>query len=1489
MSTRFTRLIRSSARLVLATSAGALATFGGRPAQAQLGAANTPLPNVLILLDTSGSFEHMIDGSNPEDPANNPIVSNGTNLYAQCLAGAGQFGNPNPPGGWTPQQGTIPNKWGTAVQALTGSITPAYNCYPMSRNSPATISGFTDQYSITVSGQPQELPYDYGYYLPFHRPLSYDASTGNYCAFTPGILPGDPGGSFGISPTVAGAAGNATDFPAGSVAQQIFNFGRPVGATGFGLGETVNPPTNSCNVSQLNNGALDGATDLMRFGLMTFDNDTAQGTGASLSPVMCANTPKGIFDGMWSYYPDWDGLGPPPVAPMTGWPSACTTTPFELGARNAAAPPWEGRLVGFPNQSADTTATSANNDTIQLVINAMRPYGGTPTAGMLTDAEYYMWGDPSGPQVTDSFVQNGCRDEYIILLTDGAPNEDLRPQCGTNAHGSGGGKCPYDLPQNTAASLFTGSDPFTGSYATWSTGKSVTTYVIGFAVSQINAAGQEGGIAGCGQLAVAGSPLTLSSVCNTAGESAPVNPIDSPTQYTTNNLTSSQYQQYQSCCALQQIALAGSGGQTGAFFADTPADLNAAIGAVLGAISKKVATRTLPSFSTAASYAGGNGSEALFLASFNAAATPWSGDVTEEHLTCTASAGTFVINESSNPSQGDDFGANLATTGGTGGRNFLVYTPPPGNSTIATTSGLTIRPFVTQALTWTGAGDGLGTLGTVTGGAGAEVGNFGVSATPITPSLFPAVPVAGAAFNITGTSCQDPVNRNFLSASDCSLVALEFAMAQKALSTPSDPGFPANAWNNPASGSTITPRVNNPLGGVLHSTPAVSSPPSSLVRDDSYQAFVYDVSQFAAPTRDPVLYVATTDGLLHAFDTANPITKEGTSPPTLGASAGKANNELWAFIPPGVLPNLLSEYYDASSIILDGAPVVRDVVWDRFAGTPLPPSCPGTADQCWHTMLVAGFGAGGRGYYALDVTDPRPDFFKAQASTDFPSAAKGAAEQQGPHFQWQLASAQLPPGAGTTVQQELFGKQSGTPALANIQYDPTGTGNPHEVGVAILPGGIDGGPTGGTCQRALNRTPGNYPLGSDLSITTPFLSRVNVRQWAPNCFGNGSGVAGRSVTIVRVDTGEVLAVFARNPIDSVDVPGTAGLSGTAALTLSPNRLIYAPFDSPMTGTPTVYPAELGADAQRIFIGDADGTLWRIDVSSTNPAKWTASLFVDPYGPKTEGANGTCPGATCPQANDSQPIAVSPLVALDDVGDVTVEFATGDTTTYTSSYTLPGSTTGTTYPVTSYIFAAQEIPASNLATFPNGVQTQVNWYLKLTNGERVSGPMVVFNNILYFATFAPTLSGGTACGGGVPRIWGLDFTQVASNCPAPTPDNVAVCTGVGFGGIPRDFLINPSGVPGVYTSPPDATGASTAGTVIPGVTVTYSPACIGTGTEIPAVPLLTAAIGKPPSAGNPNGTPVGLGNLRSAANGGLPGTTLSNTARTRLDSWAAIVE
>jgi type IV pilus assembly protein PilY1 len=105
-------------------------------------------------------------------------------------------------------------------------------------------------------------------------------------------------------------------------------------------------------------------------------------------------------------------------------------------------------------------------------------------------------------------------------------------------------------------------------------------------------------------------------------------------------------------------------------------------------------------------------------------------------------------------------------------------------------------------------------------------------------------------------------------------------------------------------------------------------------------ALPYSTWRAEVSGRTPVLYVGANDGQLHAFN----------------ADTGE---ELWAFIPRQLAPGLwkLAErnYATKHKYYVDGSPVSMDV-WD------------GTT---WRTILVGGLGGGGRGFYALDVTNPR--------------------------------------------------------------------------------------------------------------------------------------------------------------------------------------------------------------------------------------------------------------------------------------------------------------------------------------------------------------------------------------------------------------------------------------------------------------------------------------------------------------------------------------
>jgi type IV pilus assembly protein PilY1 len=125
--------------------------------------------------------------------------------------------------------------------------------------------------------------------------------------------------------------------------------------------------------------------------------------------------------------------------------------------------------------------------------------------------------------------------------------------------------------------------------------------------------------------------------------------------------------------------------------------------------------------------------------------------------------------------------------------------------------------------------------------------------------------------------------------------------------------------------------------------------------DVSYEQFAKDRSQ-----RLPVVYVGANDGMLHAFDASQSAD---------GSATSTSGHELWAYVPRSAYANLghltqKNGFVFAPTV--DATPVTRDVF---FAA---PTSAPATTSAGWHTILVGGLGQGGRGIYALDITQPDP-------------------------------------------------------------------------------------------------------------------------------------------------------------------------------------------------------------------------------------------------------------------------------------------------------------------------------------------------------------------------------------------------------------------------------------------------------------------------------------------------------------------------------------
>jgi type IV pilus assembly protein PilY1 len=1594
VSARMKRALRRGrAPLALGVMAALVASAGR--ADAQVGSANVPLPNVMLLLDTSGSFEHMIDGSNPEDlgpgPYNtNPMGNNDTtnNLYANCETAWNQV----------PPVAAIPNRWGVAMQALTGTVlnaagTPFYSCVTMDRatgqppiqvpgvpgplattiTTAAQANGLDLQYGIRDESGHFNVPYDSGYYLPFHRPVAQ--TSGGRCVVSPNLLPGAIIGGVGQMPGT-GAPGPldcpnesgpclATDFPTDAIGSFLYDkypIGLPLPTTLLGANVGYSSNTTSCNFNQANDGIIDQASTLVRFGLMTFDNDPSELVGVTF-PAAVPTQPGSPFIGQWSYDSVWDptcATGPqstpsPFTSPSKGLLEGCTTGAqmFELGARNPAAPPWEGRLLGFPNPNADVNATGQSNAQVESVIRSLRPYGATPTAGLMADAEYYFWGDPTGPAgaTPDPFVAGGCRSQYIILLTDGQPNQDLRPSC----QGSGG-RCPYQLPEDTASVLANGAaDTVTG----LSPRGKVYTYVIGFAVSG-NVNGADTGSANCQQLAAAG---TLDTMCQTgqpysATDTSP-NPITPlPQQQDAQVGTTPE----SPCCSLQRVAVAG--GTQHAYFADTPGDLNAALAAVLGDITGQLGSRTLPVASPTISYAAGAPLTASYLATFQAATCqnqnadgtcntpwqsngPWTGDVERQQYTC---PGGGLGATPSAPVAADDFGADLASQTS---RNFLFFSGS--NSTTSptvSTNALTIRPYLNSAHAITNnvgvvpALDNLDAFGALQ--TGLEISNFGQGSET---SIYSALNINnGIALNIQPTSCQDPFSAGYLDRASCANLALSFAMAQPTFApvlTGGAASLLAGAYAMGTDGTNAvqpTNRFAHPLGAILDSTPQVVATPSAQVRDDSYQAFATALSPATLggagnATRDTMMYVASIDGLLHAFDTSAGI---ASLPPNSNIPATAV--ESWAFIPPAVLPHLISSYPGASSILLDGAPVVKDVVFSRCT-TPgavcgNPPSGQWVTD--WHTMLVAGFGQGGRGYYALDVTDPRPPSSPTVPTYTAPgyptfvaSGAPALLTGTGPHFQWQITSVNLT-GEATVpaglVPNELFGKISATPAITTVYADPVlptpGTNvAPQEIGVAILPGGRDGLPTAtGTCPRELEVNAGNYnttaplyqpsgqagktlPSNSPFNVSDPnFPPRVNVRSWAKNCSGPNSAVAGRSVMVVAVATGQILAVFARAPSSGYtvdvtkptawDVP-TDGFGNTL---ITPTYLNYTPLDSPMTGTPVVYPSGVGVVAQAAYIGDADGTMWRFDLSDPNPRNWTGAIFADAYSPAADLSGGDAYPASVTDftALDSEAISVEPQLALDPSANVVMNFATGDQTAFNACYssaaakgtnlTTSTSCTGALQPTVNFLYSVHEKRNTSSGSSAPPYLAQVNWYQEWTTGERVTGPMATFNSILYFSTYLPPGGSADNCTGGGANLYAWDFVNPSTApCGALGDSGSPVGCG-GLAGLDQNF---PASGELTYTAlTTEASGTLTSTTVVPGVSIASTPSCTTAVTN--GIPTDAYTGGGHTTLSTPSpGTyslVANIGKGKNSVSQNLVTQKLKTpSAPTVVDSWASIAE
>lgn len=1436
----FARIASTGAALALLLASGGAFAQGKSPIQA------AP-PNVLLLVDTSGSMERMPDGTLPV-----------------CTPGV---------------TGQEPNRWGSILQGLTGTVQPFWSCGVMRRDgAPAganeqSLNAFRKAYwdSGLVGSVDSSEEYDVNYSLPHHRPLSGSTADSDVC----GVF---PNGSKGALP----ATFTNRVFDPSYLATYPWNSGNYSYPNGHANDYSNPAPAagNICQFVQNDDGQLDTAASFARFGLMTFDSDSGAGIGKYLKLAGSPSTSTyqgGLASGAglnvgggWTFlYSNsdsaaaGDGLSltgavgnPATVFPLMGRFPGCTTdVQMAVGARNQYAPPWEGPFVKFPDPLMTRSQLAKHNENVQKAIAAVRPYGGTPIAGMMASAYDYLlrWGAANNqpsiageansvPPRLDQYVQGGCRKQFVVLLTDGGPNLDLRDaNCASSPSSGAEGTsfntssyCPFYKPDLTALRLRTEATSLIGAAAS-----PIETFVIGFAVGHDSPGPALDGLpAPLTPRTCSAWRATFTSANAMAAACAGTPPAAGTTA--------------RACCDLNDIGVQGdevspAGNKRGAYFAESQSDLIGVFADILGQIAQQSSTRAVPAYAPSVTVASGASTitqSSTILASFRAdpsqgvananatsSANIWTGNLQRSRSICNSTGTT--TEQAVAKASGDDFEYNLQRT--TKERYFFTAVPEKVGGHID--GAESIRPYIGSL------NDGVNDVG----GVETVLTNADLSSTSgFRSALGLDAGETKDLFDIDKSTCKATTVKGNIKLpkvheDDCARLMWGFASAAKPSNYPTaEAGYAVRCPIGSGPGQSTNLDDCKPLGSIIHSSPAVAGPPSALLRDEGYRKYADLYKNVYAPAGAPggtykqrqTLYVSTTDGLLHAFDV------------NFGGDASKPS-ELWAFLPPAVLPQLKTNFPGGQRNLLDGTPVVKDVVFDR-----------GGADvgkhEPWHTVLVSGLGKDG--YFALDVSS---DGELAAASSYNPVTDGSLATLKsrlrssapvGPHFLWQLQST-IEAGGSEKGKHKgkknkkgdkvygLFGDKVGTPVITTLFFNDAAHTNsdnkPHEIGVAILPGGIDEDvpATGPSCARRTSPLP-SYSAPND--VMNP---RSSVRGWGANC---GDAVAGRSVTIVRLDTGEIVRHFARATSSDDDVPKRLLDRGVCSGPNDNCRVINSPFDAPIVGTPVVFPNDVGSIAQKAFVGDADGTLYRLDLSSPDPSQWSAKLFLD-----TRGASFPDTGFT-----GDKPIAIPPVLSLAENGNLVLGVANGDQEDLSSK---PAGDHNLLWSVT-------EIPAQSSVP----VHPELNWYMNFTDGERVTGPMAVFDKTFYFATYKVS-STANVCQNGSANLYGRDYVK-----PYDTGNLSA-------GG---DYRLVP------VTAPFQSQGPD----LIPGVSIRESQAC---ATQVNTNDFFGGV-----RMGSQMTTPASFSLFANKAkNGGTNGNAVAQIKKdlqlprtqTIVDSWASVVE
>ncbi|MGH8214218.1 MAG: pilus assembly protein, partial [Rhodanobacteraceae bacterium] len=347
--------------------------------------------------------------------------------------------------------------------------------------------------------------------------------------------------------------------------------------------------------------------------------------------------------------------------------------------------------------------------------------------------------------------------------------------------------------------------------------------------------------------------------------------------------------------------------------------------------------------------------------------------------------------------------------------------------------------------------------------------------------------------------------------------------------------------------------VAGATGGYYSSWPNLPSGGTAPENDSPLQT--YDAFVTQQSTQTGTVYVGANDGMLHAFNAPVPTCTtydESTGICSLYSAGTDAGKELWAFMPRAVYANLgnLTTRTDFQfRPTVDATPVRRDVF---FSG-----------DKKWHTILAGGVGVGGRGVYALDVTDPA-----TFSATD--------------DVLWEFDA-------------DMTDKTASCVSIVGTSQ--TGSCNANDLGYTVSQPNIARLADGKWVVLVAN---GYFP-----DCTTPDKPTADDAscQAVAAQVPLSSGKPYSSLFVINAETGDVMA--------ELKTPTT--ISGVTSFGLA----------SPVVGD---YDNDQVDDVA--FAGDAQGNLWRFDLSDGSATNWTVTLVYK--GISVDGRQGVQPITTMPR-------------------------------------------------------------------------------------------------------------------------------------------------------------------------------------------------------------------------------------------------------------------